>query len=116
MHLASTVEHGRISPEHLAAGLHTTKRELGETLGIPKESLSRETRIKSVSVQMKLRQLVEFLNAVTPAVGSSLMAYAWFRSEPIAGFGGRTPEQIVKDGEGDGLRAHIARRHEGGFA
>ncbi|MGB3723389.1 MAG: hypothetical protein WA979_11310 [Pacificimonas sp.] len=48
--------------------------------------------------------------------GNFMMAYAWYRSEPLIGFGGRTPEEIAKDGNFDGFRAHILRRLDGGFA
>lgn len=116
MEMRNLIEDRLISPDRLAHHLRTTKREIGETLGIAPESLSRRQRIASVSVQTSLRHLVEILNTVSPAVGSSLMAYAWYRSEPITGFGGRTPEEIVKDGENDALRAHILRRLEGGYA
>ncbi|MEM7444356.1 MAG: hypothetical protein AAF414_13610 [Pseudomonadota bacterium] len=105
-----------ISPDKLAVELRTTKREIGETIGIAPESLSRKARIASAATQTSLRHLVEILNAVTPTFGNLVMAFAWFRSEPIVGFGGRTPEQIVKDGEFDALRAHIQRRLAGGYA
>jgi len=116
MDMQKLVEDSLISPDLLARHLRTTKREIGETLGIAPESLSRKQRIASISVQTSLRHLIEILNAVSPAVGNSLMAYAWYRSEPVTGFGGRTPEEIVKDGENDALKAHILRRLEGGYA
>ena len=116
MSLAELTEGAVISPDQLASELRTTKRELGETIGVPQESLSRKARVVSVSTQTALRHLVEILNAVTPVVGNLIMAFAWFRSEPIIGFGGRTPEQIVKDGEFEALRAHIKRRLAGGYA
>lgn len=116
MEMRELVDDNLISPERLARQLKTTKKEIGETLGIAPESLSRRQRIASMSVQTSLRHLVEILNAVTPAVGNSVMGYAWYRSEPIAGFGGRTPEEIVKSGEIDALKAHILRRLEGGYA
>ena len=105
-----------ISPDKLASKLRTSKREIGETIGIPSESLSRKERVSSNATQTSLRHLIEILNAVTPMVGNLVMAYAWFRSEPVIGFGGRTPDQIVKDGEFKALRAHIQRRLEGGYA
>lgn len=116
MEMRELIEDQLISPDRLAEHLKTTKREIGKTLGISPESLSRRQRIASVSVQMSLRHLIEILNTVVPAVGNSLMAYAWYRSEPIGGFGGRTPEEIVKDGETDALKSHILRRLEGGYA
>jgi len=38
---------------------------------------------------------------VQPRFGSSLVAYAWFRSEPLPGFSGQTAMQLVQAG-----RAH----------
>ena len=39
-----------------------------------------------------------FPAAILPFAGSALIAYAWFRSEPLAGFGGLTAMQLVQDG------------------
>lgn len=116
MSFAAFVDGPDISPDFLVAELRTTKRELGETMGIAPESLSRKSRISSTSIQMQLRHLVEILNMVSAQFGNPMMAYAWYRSEPIVGFGGRTPEEIVKSGNFNGLRAHILRRLDGGFA
>ena len=116
MSLAALTEGPDISSELLVAQLRTTKRELGETIGVAPESLSRKSRRSSPSIQMQLRHLVEILNMVSGQFGNLIMAYAWYRSEPIIGFGGRTPEEIVKHGNFNGLRAHILRRLDGGFA
>lgn len=105
-----------ISVDKLARELRTSKIEIGETIGVSPESLSRKKRVESPATQSALRRLLEVLNAVLPAAGNLIIAYAWFRSEPIVGFGMRTPEQIVKDGEFDALRAHIQRRYAGGYA
>ena len=105
-----------ISPDKLARALRTTKKEIGDTIGVPNGSLSRRARIEAPSTQTSLRHLVEILHAIRPVVGNLVMAFAWCRSEAIVGFGGRTPEQIVKDGEFDALRAHIQRRLAGGYA
>jgi len=114
--LIDLTEGNIISPDKLAATLLTTKREIGQTIGISGESLSRRERVRSPATQTSLRHMIEILIAVTPMVGNPVMAYAWFRSEPVIGFGGRTPDQIVRDGEFDALRAHIRRRFEGGYA
>lgn len=116
MTLANIADGPVISVDKLAAELKTTKRELGETIGVPPESLSRAERAGSVSTQTALRHLVEILNAVSSAFGNMVIAFAWYRSEPLIGFGGRTPEQIVKDGEFNALRLHVQRRLDGGYA
>ncbi|MGB7404364.1 MAG: XRE family transcriptional regulator [Pacificimonas sp.] len=116
MSLAALTDGLDISVDLLVAQLRTTKRELGETIGVAPEALSRRSRRLSPSIQMQLRHLVEILNMVSGQFGNLMMAYAWYRSEPLIGFGGRTPEEIAKDGNFDGLRAHILRRLNGGFA
>lgn len=116
MNLNELVDGSLISPDKIALALKTTKREISHTLGIVPEALTHKRTIQSPAVQTSLRHLVETLNTVTPAVGSPLMAYAWFRSEAIVGFGGRTPAEIIQDGEAEGLKAHILRRMEVGYA
>lgn len=116
MNTVAPAQDDLISPTDLADQLRTTKKELGETLGVPPESLSRRERVRSKSTQTALRHLIEVLNAMEPVVGNRIMAFAWFRSEPLVGFGGRTPEEVVKDGEFEGLRIHIRRRLAGGYA
>ena len=105
-----------ISPDRIASQLRTTKKEISQTLGMAPEALTRKRRIETPTVQSLLRVFLETLNTVKPQTGNSLMAYEWYRSEPIVGFGGRTPAEIVQDGEADALRAHILRRLDGGFA
>ena len=42
--------------------------------------------------------MVEIVNKVEPRFGSALVAYAWYRSEPLAGFSGQTAMQLVRGG------------------
>lgn len=42
--------------------------------------------------------MVEILDKAEPRFGSAPMAYAWYRSEPLAGFSGQTPMQLVLAG------------------
>ena len=116
MELIDLTDGDLISPDKLASKLRTSKREIGETIGISPESLSRKERVSSNATQTSLRHMIEILISVMPMVGNLIMAYAWFRSEPVIGFGGRTPDQIIKDGEFEALRAHIQRKLEGGYA
>jgi hypothetical protein len=69
--------------------------------------VSRRDRIGSVKTQKRLREMVEILNRVEPRFGSALIAYAWFRSEPLAGFGGQSAMQLVQDGRADEVMAYI---------
>lgn len=116
MQLNQFAEGNLISPDKLAFALRTTKAEISGTLGLSAQALSRKDRLGTPRVQSRLRHLLEVVNTMEPVAGSLLLAYAWYRSEPIIGFAGRTPERIVKDGEIDALRAHIERRLQGGYA
>ena len=92
-------EGGPFEPIKIAAILRTTSEELALTVGLGKDALQRRTRIQSDKTQRRLRELVEVLNKVQPRFGSELVAYAWYRSEPLSGFGGRTAMQLVQDGK-----------------
>lgn len=46
---------------------------------------------------------------------SPLQAYAWYRSEPIPGFGDLTAEDMVKRDMKDTALEHLGRIAEGGY-
>ena len=66
------------------------------TVGLGKDALQRRARIESDRMQRRLRELVEVLNKAQPRFGLELMAYAWYRSEPLPGFDSRTAMQLVQ--------------------
>lgn len=103
-------------PALIAKGLRTTRSEIAETLGLSRDALSRATRIRSARTQSRLRQLVEILRRVADYNGSVLYAYAWYRSEPLTGFGGVTPVQLVREGHADWVHAYLDRVTTGGYA
>lgn len=116
MHLQDYVAEQHFSPTLIASGLRTTKSEIAATLGLGRDAFSRSTRIKAVKTQMRLREMLEVLNRVEPELGSALAAYAWFRSEPLSGFGGRTPDQLVREGDAAKLHAYLDRIAAGGYS
>ena len=69
-----------------------------------------------VRSEMRLRQMLEILNRVEGLVGSARVAYEWFRSEPLPGFAGMTPCQLVRDGKADGVHAYLDQVLDGGYA
>ena len=98
MHIESFAENGVFAPGRIAAVLRTTKEEVARTVGLGRDALMRADRVQSPKTQKRLREMVEILNRVEPRFGSALIAYAWYRSEPLAGFGGLTAMQLVRDG------------------
>ncbi|TMV09256.1 MbcA/ParS/Xre antitoxin family protein [Arenibacterium halophilum] len=114
--IAQFSESGQFEPRKIAAVLRTSADEIAMTIGLSKDALQRRTRIQADKTQRRLRELVEVLNKVEPRFGSGLMAYAWYRSEPLAGFDGRTAMQLVQDGKAQQVLEYIDAVDAGVFA
>jgi len=107
MHIETFAEDGLFAPARIAAALRTTKDEIARTVGLGRDALIRADRLQSPKTQKRLREMVEILNKVAPRFGSELVAYAWYRSEPLAGFDGRTAMQLVRDGHAADVMDYI---------
>ncbi len=104
------------SPAKIAEALRTTKSEISETLGLAGDALTRRQRIEAPKTQSRLREMLEILNRVEPHAGSILAAYAWFRSAPLPGFGGQTPDGLVRAGRARDVHRYLDQVMAGGFA
>jgi len=107
MGLVAYAEEGIFAPGKIARSLQTTSEELARTAGLGRDAVQRKDRIRSDKTQRRLREMVEILNKVEPRFGSALMAYAWYRSEPLAGFSGQTAMQLVRNGRADEVLDYI---------
>ena len=116
MHITNFAEAGQFEPRKIAAVLRTSAEEIALTVGLGKDALQRRARISSDKTQRRLRELVEVLNKVEPRFGSELMAYAWYLSEPLPGFDGRTAMQLVQEGKAQQVLEYIDAVDAGVFA
>ncbi len=116
MTLANYAEDGVFAPKKIAAALRTTSEEVARSVGLGKDAVQRKERIQSDRTQRRLREMVEILNKVEPRFGSALVAYAWFRSEPLAGFAGQTAMQLVRNGRADEVLTYIDAVDAGVYA
>lgn len=107
---------GNIAADELTSALGISKRELAETAGIPSGNLNRKARANSAQTQNRLRETIEILHRITPWAGGIKQAFAWYRSEPLAEFGGRTAESLVKSGKAVAVRDYLDHVALGGFA
>ena len=107
MRIEAFAEGGQFAPGRIAETLRTTKDEVARTVGLGRDAVMRPDRVASAKTQKRLREMVEILNRVEPRFGSSLIAYAWYRSEPLAGFGGLTAMQLVRDGDAADVMEYI---------
>ena len=116
MKLHEFVENEAYSPTLIADALRTTKSEIAGTLGLGTDAITRPSRVRAHETQIQLREMLEILDRVDAVTGSPLAAYAWFRSEPLPGFGGATPGLLVREGNADQVHAYLDRTMAGGYA
>lgn len=116
MQIQKYVDHDVFSPALLADALRTTQSEVADTLGLTRDAVTRLDRMRGPKTQTRLREMIEILNRVEPQLGSLLAAYAWYRSEPLPGFGGMTAQHLVREGKVGHVHAALDRMHSGGFA
>lgn len=115
MQFQEFIEDEKFSPTLVANALRTTKAEMASTLGLAKDAFTRASRVGATKTQVRLRQMLEILNRVEEDTGSLLAAYAWFRGQPLTGFGGATPDQLLREGRADHVHAHLERIMAGGY-
>lgn len=116
MQLEKLVHDDLLSPTLIANELHTSKAELASTLGLDSHAFVRTVRIRASKSQARLRQMLDIVSRVEKETGSPLAAYAWFRTAPLPGFGGATPDSLVREGRGEHVHAYLDRVAAGGYA
>ena len=98
---------GAFAPARIVARLMTTQTEIAATLGLGRDAIARKDRVRSAKTQRRLREMVEIVNRVEPRFGSAMIAYAWYRSEPLAGFAGQTAMALVREGRAGDVLDYI---------
>jgi hypothetical protein len=114
--LAQYSDHGLFAPRKIADALRTTSEEVARTAGLGRDAVQRKDRVASDKTQRRLREMMEIINKTEPRFGSALIAYAWYRSEPLAGFSGQTAMQLVLNGRADEVLDYIDAIDAGVFA
>jgi hypothetical protein len=107
---------GRVAIKQLTEVLRMSRARIAETLGIAAATLQRTARADAPKTQTRLREMTEIVNRVSHWAGGPVQAMAWYRSEPIPAFGGRTAEALVKDGKATAVRDYLDGVALGGFA
>lgn len=116
MGLAQYADNGLFAPRKIADALRTTSEEVARTIGLGKDAVQRRDRVGSDKTQRRLREMVEIINKVEPRFGSAIMAYAWYRSQPLAGFSGLTAMQLVQRGRAHDVLDYIDAVDAGVYA
>ncbi|WP_219821616.1 hypothetical protein [Sneathiella aquimaris] len=96
--------------------MRTDAKEIAWTIGLDEGALKRRSSPHAPDTQRRLRDLVDALLILTPRFGSPLMAYAWYRSVPLAGFAGWTAVQLVQAGRVEEFYLYLESVDAGVFA
>jgi hypothetical protein len=99
MNLQQFADDGFFAPQKIAKELKTTSEDVALSAGLGRDAVQRKERLHSDKTQRRLREMIEIINKVEPRFGSMLMAYAWYRSEPLPGFAGQTAMRLVLNGQ-----------------
>jgi len=107
---------GQIDPGPLILKLGITKAELAIASGLSRDAVYKASRLRTRATQARLRDVAEIIARVLPWAGSVPQAFAWYRAQPIPSFGDQTPEDLVKEGRAEAVKAYLARIAVGGYA
>ncbi len=107
MGLGAYAVDGLFAPSKIAKVFRTTSEEVARSAGLGRDAVQRKDRVRSDKTQRRLREMVEIINKVEPRFGSGLMAFAWYRSEPLPGFSGQTAMQLVRSGRAEDVLSYI---------
>jgi hypothetical protein len=107
---------GHVSVERVAKRFGMSKMQLAETIGLTRETVYRAARLAAPKTQARATEMLEIVGRVADWAGGEKQALAWYRAEPIAAFGGRTAESLVKEGKASAVRDYLDHVATGGFA
>jgi hypothetical protein len=107
---------GFVGADEVATAFGMSKGQLAETIGLSREALYKLTRLEAPKTQTRLKEMLEIISRVADWAGGKDQAMAWYRAQPIAAFGGRTAESLVKEGRATAVRDYLDHIAQGGFA
>lgn len=107
---------GTVAVARVVQSFGFSKAQLAATAGLSVETLYRPDRVAASKTQVRLKEMLEIVWRIADWAGGKDQAMAWYRAEPIAAFGGRTAESLVKDGKAGDVRDYLDHVALGGFA
>jgi uncharacterized protein (DUF2384 family) len=107
---------GHLSVDRVAKRFGMSKIQLAETIGLKPTTVHRAARQQAHKTQARATEMLEIVGRIVDWAGGDRQAMAWYRAEPIAAFGGRTAEALVKEGKAAAVRDYLDHVAIGGFA
>jgi hypothetical protein len=107
---------GFLNVSRIAEDFGMSKVQLADTIGLKRDTLYRVARLEAPKSQARATEMLEIVGRIADWAGGDKQAMAWYRAEPIAAFGGRTAESLVKEGKAAAVRDYLDHVATGGFA
>ena len=104
-----------ISPEKVAATLHVSLAEVARIVDVHRNTLA--CAPASPKVQARLGEVMRILAEAADLLGGDVgKAALWFCHQPLAGFDGRTAEELVGAGHAAAVVTHLGMPRDGSYA
>jgi uncharacterized protein (DUF2384 family) len=107
---------GTVAIEKVADRFGMSKVQLARTVGLGPQAFYKTDRSLAAKTQFRVKEMLEIVSRVSDWAGGTQHAMAWYRAQPIAAFGGRTAESLVKEGKASSVRDYLDQIALGGFA
>ncbi len=105
---------GIISPERVSSALHLPMTRLAEIAHVHRNTLAQ--RPDSPAVQERLGAVARVVATAADLLGGDTgRAVIWFKHQPLAGFDGKTAEELVADGHSRAVLTHLETLRDGGY-
>jgi hypothetical protein len=107
---------GAVAIDRVADSFGMSKLQLAQTVGLGPQAFYKSNRALAAKTQFRVKEMLEIVSRVSEWAGGTQHALAWYRAQPIAAFGGRTAEALVKEGKASAVRDYLDQIALGGFA
>ncbi len=117
MPLAAVYDSDRhcISPEKVAATLRVSLADIARIADVHRNTLARAPT--SPKVQARLGEVMRILTEAADLLDGDMgKAVLWFSHQPLAGFDGRTAEELVTEGHAQAVLTHLGMLRDGAYA
>jgi uncharacterized protein (DUF2384 family) len=113
--LEQVTDQGLISPQRVGDALRVPLAQVARLANVHRNTLAQNPG--APIVQARLGEVARIIAAATDLIdGDTGRAIVWFRHQPLAGFDGRTAEELVVDGHAQAVLAHLEMLRDGAYA
>ncbi len=103
-----------LSPRRVAELLGVTLSELAALIGVARNTLTAKTGARKVDAA--LSPVVRILAMAAEMAGGEDRAAIWFKHQPIPGWAGKTPFDLVRERKADKVLAYLEAVRSGVYA